>query len=41
MLIVPEGMMSDIVKPLWESRVNVIGIKKGQSYYLDSISEVR
>jgi hypothetical protein len=30
-IIVPEGMMSDIVKPLWDAEVAVSGVRKGQS----------
>ena len=37
-VIVPEGMMSDIVKPLWEERVQVTGYYKGKSIRLEDIS---
>jgi hypothetical protein len=36
-IIVPEGMMSDIVKPLWEDTVTVIGTKKGKDIQLNDI----
>lgn len=36
-IIVPEGMMSDIVKPLWEEVVRVKGRKKGKNTILDDI----
>lgn len=37
-VIVPEGMMSDIVKPLWEERVVVSGyIHRGNNIYLEDI----
>lgn len=37
-VIVPEGMMSDIVKPLWEERVQVSGFYRGRSIRLEDIS---
>ncbi len=37
---VPEGMMSDIVKPLWEQRVRVTGTYKRKTLYLEDIDEV-
>lgn len=37
-VIVPEGMMSDIVRPLWEERVQVTGYYKGKSIRLEDIS---
>lgn len=36
-IIVPPGMMSDIVKPLWESEVEVTGTRKGKKVYLMQI----
>jgi len=36
---VPPGMMSDIVKPLWESEVVVTGTRKGKKIYLMQIKE--
>ena len=33
-VVVPPGMMSDIVKPLWESEVEVIGTHKGKKVQL-------
>ena len=40
-VIVPEGMMSDIVKPLWEERVQVTGYFKGKSIRLEEIVRAR
>lgn len=37
-VIVPEGMMSDIVRPMWEERVRVSGLYRGQSIVLEDIS---
>jgi hypothetical protein len=37
--VVPEGMMSDIVKPLWEEIVIAIGVRKGRNVYLKDISK--
>ncbi|MFC1864822.1 hypothetical protein ACFLYG_03235 [Chloroflexota bacterium] len=37
-IIVPEGMMSDIVRPLWEERVQVTGYYKGKTLRLEDIS---
>lgn len=39
-VIIPEGMMSDIVKPLWEERVRVTGFYRGKSIRLEDISRV-
>lgn len=39
-LIVPPGMMSDIVKPLWESEVEVTGTRKGKKLHLMQIKPV-
>ena len=38
---VPEGMMADIVKPLWENRVRVVGLKKRRKVELISIDPLR
>lgn len=40
-LTVPEGMMSDIVKPLWDTKVIATGLKKGQKTVLESIIPYR
>ena len=37
-IVVPEGMMSDIVKPLWEERVQVTGFYRGKTIRLEGIS---
>jgi len=37
-VIVPEGMMSDIVRPMWEERVRVTGLYRGQAILLEDIS---
>jgi len=37
-VIVPEGMMSDIVKPLWEERVKVTGFYRQRAIRLEDIS---
>ena len=36
---VPEGMMNDIVKPMWDSTVTVSGRREGRYILLDDISE--
>lgn len=36
-VVVPEGMMSDIVKPLWDDDVIVKGFRKGKSIRLEDI----
>ena len=36
-IIVPSGMMSDIVKPLWERQVLVTGIRQGKKINLRDI----
>lgn len=36
---VPEGMMADIVKPLWEDRVLATGFRRGKQVWLDRIHE--
>ena len=40
-VVVPPGMMSDIVRPLWESKVNVVGLRKGNRTFLTQISAAR
>ena len=37
---VPEGMMSDIVRPMWGSGVTIIGIRRGKSIVLQDIQAV-
>ncbi len=39
-VVVPPGMMSDIVKPLWESEVEVTGIRKGRAVHLMQIRAI-
>ena len=39
-IIVPPGMMSDIVKPLWETQVLVTGIQKGEKISLQDIRPI-
>jgi len=36
-VVVPEGMMTDIVKPLWEDIVMVTGVKIGREIHLEDI----
>jgi hypothetical protein len=36
-VVVPEGMMSDIVKPLWDSEVVITGVQKGKRILLMQI----
>lgn len=38
-LVVPPGIMSDIVKPLWELEVEAIGTRKGKQIHLMQIRE--
>lgn len=38
-VVVPEGMMTDIVKPLWEDVVVVTGIKIGREIHLEDIKK--
>jgi hypothetical protein len=40
-VIVPPGMMADIVKPLWESEVIVTGDRKGKVLHLTDIRPVK
>jgi hypothetical protein len=37
--IVPEGMMNDIVRPLWDNLVIAEGFKRGNAVYLEGIRE--
>jgi hypothetical protein len=39
-VVVPPGMMSDIVKPLWDTDVSVTGTQKGKKIYLMQIRPV-
>jgi hypothetical protein len=39
-VVVPPGMMSDIVKPLWDTDVTVTGTQKGKKIYLMQIRPV-
>jgi hypothetical protein len=39
-VVVPPGMMSDIVKPLWDSEVTVTGTQKGKKIHLMQIRPV-
>ena len=39
-VVVPEGMMSDIVKPLWDAEVAVTGVRKGRKIHLIQIRSV-
>jgi len=39
-VVVPPGMMSDIVKPLWESDVEVTGTRRGKKVHLMQIRAV-
>ncbi len=38
LFIVPDGMMGDVVKPLWEERVVALGIQRGKTTMLESIT---
>jgi hypothetical protein len=40
-VIVPEGMMNDIVKPLWDDTVVVSGIRDQNKLYLEDINPAR
>lgn len=37
LIIVPEGMMDDIVRPLWGDEVEVRGVKRGKKIHLEDI----
>ena len=37
-IVVPEGMMDDIVRPMWGSYVRVTGVRKGKKLILEEIS---
>jgi hypothetical protein len=39
-VVVPPGMMSDIVKPLWDTEVMVTGVQKGRKIHLMQIHPV-
>lgn len=39
-VIVPQGMMSDIVKPLWDTQVVVTGTQIGKNIHLEWIRPV-
>ncbi|HEY1861597.1 MAG TPA: hypothetical protein VGG61_14650 [Gemmataceae bacterium] len=39
-VVVPPGMMSDIVKPLWDTEVTVTGVQKGRKIHLIQIRAV-
>ena len=39
-IVVPSGMMSDIVKPLWDNDVTVTGVQKGRKIHLIQIRAV-
>jgi hypothetical protein len=39
-IIVPEGMMADIVKPLWEDTVEVTGMLTGKKIVLETIQRI-
>jgi hypothetical protein len=39
-IVVPEGMMSDVVKPLWGEEVKVTGVQKGKKIHLMQIRSV-
>jgi hypothetical protein len=41
LIVVPEGMMSDIVRPLWEDEVIVIGTQNGDTISLEDITKAR
>ncbi|WP_438038257.1 hypothetical protein [Sorangium sp. So ce128] len=36
-IIVPKGMMTDIVRPMWDTMVTVVGEKRGKLIYLEDI----
>ena len=36
-VVVPPGMMSDIVTPLWEAQVDVTGVRRGKRIHLMQI----
>lgn len=36
-IVVPDGMMDDIVRPMWDSYVQVSGIRKGRRFILEDI----
>ena len=40
-ILVPPGMMDDIVRPLWDYRVTVTGVPKGRNILLTDIIKAR
>jgi hypothetical protein len=36
-IIVPEGLMEDVVKPYWDTRVAIYGVRKGNFIHLEDI----
>jgi hypothetical protein len=40
-VVVPPGMMTDIVKPLWESEVEISGRRKRNTFHLATIRPVK
>jgi hypothetical protein len=40
-ILVPPGMMDDIVRPLWDCRVTVTGVPKGKNILLTDITKAR
>jgi len=40
-VVVPQGMMSDIVKPLWGSVVKITGIRKGRLIHLTDLARAQ
>jgi hypothetical protein len=39
-VVVPEGMMDDIVRPLWNDEVEVVGVQRGKDIYLQDINRL-
>jgi hypothetical protein len=39
-VVVPPGMMSDIVEPLWDTEVLVTGVQKGRKIHLMQVRPV-
>lgn len=40
-IIVPEGMMDDIVRPLWKDEVEVLGFQRGKEIHLQDITRLK
>lgn len=40
-ILVPPGMMDDIVRPLWDYRVTVTGVQEGKKILLTDIMKAR